>query len=90
MISQESLEKFKQLYKDHFNIELSNEDALDKAIKLRRMVEIVYKPITLEDYEKLQKRRAETGSITQKEAEKNIKKMRIEQANYEKRKKETK
>ncbi len=90
MISEKSLEKFKKLYKDHFNIELSNQDALNKAIKLRRMVELVYKPITLDDYEKLQKRRAETGSITQREVEKNIKEMRIEQANYEKRKKETK
>ncbi len=54
------------------------------------MVEIVYKPITLDDYEKLQKRRVATGSITQKEAEKNIKEVRIEQANYEKHKKETK
>lgn len=60
MISEESLEKFKQLYKEHFNIELSNEDALEKAIKLRRMVEIVYKPMTVKEYEALQKRRRET------------------------------
>ncbi len=35
MISEKSLEKFKKIYKDHFNIEISNEDALEKAIKLR-------------------------------------------------------
>jgi len=60
MISEKSLEKFKKLYKDHFNIELSNEDALEKAIKLRRMVEIVYQPITQEEYEKYLKHREET------------------------------
>lgn len=60
MISKKSLEKFKKLYKDHFNIELSNEDTLEKAIKLRRMVEIIYKPITKEDYEKYLKRREKT------------------------------
>lgn len=63
MISEKSLEKFKKLYKDHFNIELANEDVLEKAIRLRRMVEIVYKPITVKEYEELQKRRKETGDI---------------------------
>lgn len=60
MISEKSLERFKKLYKDHFNIELSNEDALEKAIKCLRMVEIVYKPITQEEYERYLKRRKET------------------------------
>ena len=51
MISKESLEKFKKLYKKHFHEELSDEDALEKAIRLRRMVEIVYQPITEKEYE---------------------------------------
>ena len=63
MISKESLEKFKKLYKDHFNIELSDEDVLEKATKCLRIVEIVYKPMTLKEYEALQKRRRETKGI---------------------------
>ncbi len=59
MISKEHLVKFKELYKKHFNEELSDEDALEKAIKLRRMVEIVYQPITEKEYEDWKKRRAE-------------------------------
>ena len=60
MISKERLEKFKKLYKDHFNIELSDQDALEKVIKLKRMVEIVYKPITQKEYEEYLKRREAT------------------------------
>lgn len=61
MISKERLEEFKRLYKKRFNEDLSDADALEKATKLLRMVELIYKPITKEDYEKLQKRREERG-----------------------------
>jgi hypothetical protein len=43
MISEEDLNKFKDLYKKHFNEDLSNQDALDKASRLLRFVEIVLK-----------------------------------------------
>ena len=59
MISKKNLQKFKELYKKHFNEDLSDEDALEKAIKLRRMVEIVYQPITEKEYKDWEKRRAE-------------------------------
>ena len=60
MISEEALEKFKAIHKKHFHKELSNQDAFDSATKLLRMVEIVYQPMTEEDYKKVQKRREET------------------------------
>ena len=60
MISKERLEEFKRIYKKKFRKEISNQDALEKATKLLRMVELIYKPITQEDYDKLQKRRKET------------------------------
>ncbi|OHA46439.1 MAG: hypothetical protein A2541_00515 [Candidatus Taylorbacteria bacterium RIFOXYD2_FULL_36_9] len=43
MISKEALDKFKKIYKEHFDTELSNQDALDKATRVLRLVEIVYK-----------------------------------------------
>jgi len=43
MISEKDLDKFKKIYKEHFDIELSNQDALDKATRVLRFVEIVYK-----------------------------------------------
>jgi hypothetical protein len=48
------------------------------------MVELVYKPMTMKEYEDLQKRRVETGDITAEEADKSIKEARIMQAEYEK------
>ncbi|MGA2417963.1 MAG: hypothetical protein ABSF55_01895 [Candidatus Staskawiczbacteria bacterium] len=86
MISKEGLDKFKQIYKKRFNKDLADDVASEKAKTLLRMVETIYKPMTLEEYEVLQKRRVETGDITAEEADKSIKEARIEQAEYEKRK----
>lgn len=61
MISKEHLEKFKEIFKKEFGKEISDEDALEQATKLLRLVEIVYKPMTLKEYETLQKQRKETG-----------------------------
>ena len=86
MISKEGLDQFKQIYKKRFNKDLADDVASEKATTLLRMVELIYKPMTLGEYEALQKRRVETGDITAEEADKNIKESRIEQAEYEKRK----
>ncbi len=77
MISKESLEKFKKLYKDRFNIELSERDALEKAIKLRRIVEITYKPITLNEYKDYLERRLKVGAITEEERQKLLKDVKL-------------
>lgn len=61
MISKEHLEKFKELYKQHFNKDLSDQEALDKGTKLIRLIEIIYKPITQGEYEAVQRDRRETG-----------------------------
>lgn len=56
-ITSERLTKFKALYKKHFGEDLTEQDALDKAIKLVRIMEIVYKPMTVEQYKQVQERR---------------------------------
>ncbi|MEI6190871.1 MAG: hypothetical protein WCP24_00705 [bacterium] len=43
MISKEELDKFKKIYREHFDVELSNQDALDRATRVLRLVEIVYR-----------------------------------------------
>jgi len=60
MISKESLGEFKKIYKEEFGEEISDQEALEQATKLLRLVEIVYKPMTQEEYDKVQKRREET------------------------------
>jgi len=48
MISKESLEKFKRLYKERFKEELSDEETLRKATRLLNLYRAVYTPLTRE------------------------------------------
>lgn len=59
-IFKEDIDKFKKIYKKKFGKNLSSQCALEKASKLLRLVEIVYKPMTQKEYDKVQKRRIET------------------------------
>jgi len=60
MISKEHLDKFKEIYKKKTGKDISDQDALESAIKLITLVKAVYRPMTKDDYDKVQKRRAET------------------------------
>jgi len=51
MISKESLEKFKQLYKEHFKEELSNDEVLRRATRLLNLYRAIYAPFLLEGYQ---------------------------------------
>lgn len=62
MLSDEQITKFQMLYKKHFGKEISKEEALEKGIKLIRLVELIYKPMTIEEHEMVQKRRKETNT----------------------------
>lgn len=63
MLSTEQITQFQTLYKNRFGKEISREEALEKGAKLIRLVEIIYKPMTEEEYQKLQERRKETGDL---------------------------
>ena len=63
MLSTEQITQFQTLYKNRFGKTISREEALEKGAKLIRLVEIVYKPMTEEEYQKLQERRRETGDL---------------------------
>lgn len=45
MISEESLEKFKKLYKQEFNEELSDDEALRQATRLLNLYRAIYLPL---------------------------------------------
>ena len=60
MISKESLEGFRKIYKKRFGENISDQVALEKATKLLNLVKAVYRPMTQEEYDKVQKRRKET------------------------------
>ena len=63
MLTNEQVSEVQRIYKDRFGKDISKEAALEKGIKLLRLVEIIYKPMTEEQFEKLQKRRKETGDL---------------------------
>ena len=44
VLSEIDIAKFQELYKKHFGIDISREEALDQGMKLLRLVSIVYKP----------------------------------------------
>jgi hypothetical protein len=60
MISEKALKEFKAIYKKEFSIDLSDKDALESATKLLILVKAIYKPMVIEDYEKIQKHREKT------------------------------
>ena len=51
-LTDEQIEKFQELYKTRFGIDISYEDAKDRGLKLIRLVKVVYNPITKEEYKK--------------------------------------
>ncbi len=56
MISKESLEKFKELYKKEFGEDLSDRVALDKATRLLNLYRAVYMPIVESEINKTSKK----------------------------------
>jgi len=60
MLSDEQILKFQMLYKKRFGKKIGREEAYEQGIKLIRLMELIYKPMTKKEYNQLQKRRRET------------------------------
>jgi hypothetical protein len=60
MLSDKQIKKFQTLYKNRFGKEISREDALEQGVKLIRLMELIYKPMTEKDLELLRTRRQTT------------------------------
>ena len=80
MISEEALEEYKKIYKEEFGKDISDEDALGQATSLLTLMNAIYRPITVKDYKAFQKRRLETGDITEKEFKKLIKDVKCQKS----------
>lgn len=63
MLPDEQITKFQKLYKNRFGKNISREEAYEKGVKLIRLVELIYKPMTNTEYQKLKQRRVETNDI---------------------------
>lgn len=62
MLSDEQVMKFQTIYKNRFGKEISREDALDRGIKLVRLMKLIYTPITEKEFIGLQERRQEIAN----------------------------
>lgn len=62
VLSDEQIAQFQALYKSRFGEEISKEEAYAQGIKLIRLVEIIYRPMTKEEYSKVQARRKQTAT----------------------------
>jgi hypothetical protein len=56
----EDIARLQALYKSEFGMEISKEYAYEKGIKLLQLMSTVYKPMTEEEYELIQKHRKDT------------------------------
>jgi len=56
-LTPELVAKFQAIYKAKFGREISNEQAYEQGVKLVRLMEIVYRPMTRAEYKKAQERR---------------------------------
>ena len=63
MVSDEQIKKFQILYLKRFGKTISREEAYEKGVKLMRLVEITYQPMTEAEYKQLQERRKQTGDL---------------------------
>lgn len=63
MLSDEQITKFQTLYKNRFGQEIGREEAYEKGAKLLRLFEIIYQPMTENEYEQIQQRRRETSNL---------------------------
>lgn len=60
MLSDEQVSKFQKIYKNRFGGEISREAALEKGIKLVRLMKLIYRSMTEKEFQRLQNRRKET------------------------------
>lgn len=66
VLSDEDIVKFQTLYKSAFGVEISREDAYESGIKLLRLMSLVYKPMTEQEFASIQKHRQDTLPLLQK------------------------
>jgi len=63
MLSNQQITKYQTLYKKRFSRTISREKAYEQGTKLIRLIELIYRPMTEEEYRQLQKRRGEINDL---------------------------
>jgi len=63
MLSSKQITKFQELYEKHFGKKIDRDEVCEKGAKLIRLMELIYRPMTKNEYELIQKRREKTNNI---------------------------
>ena len=63
MLSDKQITEYQTLYKNRFGKEISREKAYEQGIKLIRLIELIYKPMTKNEYKQLQERRKKINGL---------------------------
>lgn len=63
VLSDTDITVFQELYRKELGIEISREEAYEKGIKLLTLMSAIYKPMTKENFEFIQKHRNDTVSL---------------------------
>jgi hypothetical protein len=53
MLSDEQITEYQQLYKNRYGKEISQEVALEQGLKLIRLIELIYTPMTIAESKKV-------------------------------------
>lgn len=57
MLTEAQIKKYIELHKEQYGKDISREEALEQSAKLISLVQLIYKPLSNDEYENLQKRR---------------------------------
>jgi len=62
-ITSDHVERFKKLYEKTFKENITCEESFEQCLKLVLLVNELYRPITVIDFERVQARRRQTGDL---------------------------
>lgn len=65
-LTDKQIEDFQLLWKNRFGYDISRKEAFEQGIKLVRLMELIYQPMTVSDFEIIQRRRASRNSKSQR------------------------
>lgn len=60
MLSEQEVKEYMAIYKKIYGKEISYEEAIVQGTKLLRLVKLIYKPMTEQEYNQVRKRRQDT------------------------------
>ena len=61
LLTDEDVCEFQKLYKVRFGKDITYEEAYEQGVKLVRLLELIYTPMTLDEYQRLQRHRRDDG-----------------------------